>query len=108
MMVGFASRALAAEAIAAQSLIRLDVNRQSSCSSVGHAERSPRAGRTFFTSGPIATARAAVRSRSWKGNWLTLREENQWLRDSAHFFADLALCLNSRLRDDSDVPHQSR
>lgn len=38
----------------------------------------------------------------------TLREENQWLRDSARFFADLSERLNSRLRDDSEVPHASR
>ena len=30
-----------------------------------------------------------------------LREENQWLRDSALFFAELAERLNTRLRDES-------
>jgi hypothetical protein len=30
-----------------------------------------------------------------------VREENQWLRDSARFFAELAERLNTRLRDDS-------
>jgi hypothetical protein len=35
----------------------------------------------------------------------TLREENQWLRDSARFFAELSERLNNRLRDDSEVPH---
>ena len=34
-----------------------------------------------------------------------LREENQWLRDSARFFAELSERLNSRLREDSEVPY---
>ena len=37
-----------------------------------------------------------------------LREENQWLRDSARFFADLSERLNTRLRDDSPSPQPSR
>ena len=38
----------------------------------------------------------------------TLREENHWLRESARFFAELSERLNNRLRDDSEVSHQSR
>ena len=30
-----------------------------------------------------------------------LREENQWLRDSARFFAELSERLNTRLREDA-------
>ena len=37
-----------------------------------------------------------------------LREENQWLRDSARFFADLSERLNTRLRDDAPTEPSRR